>query len=183
MCVALPSLGFAESVLNIASTSRSSGYAKNRSAADSKDSDSDYISYSRPSQPTVGLGLGLGLNLFPTLRLEGGFHGRDNAGFISVSYELASFSKSHTLARALLLDTYNRDLDERRLMLNYRGTSEVHIHLFLGYENKKVKLLKTISDESDQLKNVITASKQSYIFGTSLGSRFSFYNAPSQCVS
>lgn len=81
------------------------------------------------------------------------------------------------LARALLLDSFNRDLDERRLMLNYRGTSEVYIHLFVGYENKKVKLLKAISDESDQLKNIITASKQSYIFGTSLGSRFSFLNA------
>ena len=176
--IALPSgFGLADATLTTASNQRSVISDKSLVAAASKDSESNYISYSRPSQPTVGLGLGLGLNIYPTMRLESGFHGRDKAGFISLAFETASFSKSHVLACALLLDSFNRDLDERRLMLNYRGTSEVYIHLFVGYENKKVKLLKAISDESDQLKNIITASKQSYIFGTSLGSRFSFLNA------
>lgn len=144
-----------------------------------KDEDSEYlrhevIKYTQRGPALFGFGGGLGLNIYPTMRLEGGFHGRDNAGFVSLAFESSAFSNNHFLAKALLLDTFDRNIEERRLMLNYRSTGEMYFHAFLGYENQRVKLKKTVSEESSQLRDIITGTKQNYIFGASLGSRFSF---------
>ena len=140
-----------------------------------KDTDDTYISHKRAPEPTFGLGFGGGLNPYPSARLELGWHGRWDMGFISMAYEATWFSKQHALARALLLETFDRDLNQRRILLNWRPTqSGVSPSIFVGYENHSTTLLRPINDESTELQRVIKGARQSYLFGLGLSSVIDF---------
>lgn len=154
--------------------------AQNNRKDSSRDEDerrrteSEYIQYKIKSKPVLGVGVGVGLNPYPTTRLELGWHSRWDSGFLSLAYEASWFSKQHMLARALLLDTYERDLNYRRLLLNWRGTGSVYAISSIGYENQSVQLFKPVSDESKELKRIINGSRQGYLFGLGLGSTMSY---------
>jgi hypothetical protein len=150
--------------------------ATNKSSSEKKEvienvADDTYIYHKRPPEPTFGFGAGFGLNPYPTTRLELGWHGRKDMGFISAAYEATWFSKQHTLARALLLETFERDINQRRILLNWRPTdSGLFPSIFVGYENQSTTLLKPINDENTELQRVIKAARQSYLFGFGLSS-------------
>lgn len=127
-----------------------------------------------PVKPTFGLGLGVGLTPLPTSRFEFGWHTRWDLGFVSAGFEASSFSRNHWLARSLLLDTYAKDVQDRRLLLIWRHTADNRMSVGLGYENRVAKLLLPVSSDSKELKRIINADSQSFLASTGFESAGQF---------